>query len=480
MRLAWWLVWTIVAALGTIAIVRFDIAQRRTDFLTDAAIAHRSLSQRAAQHDAILEMLALLAGGERADPRAASHLPAVYPQIVQVLRRSDTQPWPRDALLEAEARSLASGQPRLAEFDAAQRRFTLVMGTGSTSYALVIDALESVPWQEWPIERGGPVAVVLRDAQAEIVVQPGTPSALAPFGLTDGFVFEKALASASQPFILRLQLATGPAQWPWAWSLGWTVAAAAAMVLGAAMLENRRQRRRDHALLRLGRVAKLNALGELAGTMAHELNQPLTAALANAQAAGRLLADEPPAIDEARNAMNAVAAQTRRAADVVSRLRNLVDTPRPGPIAPACGSAAALTEVLEWLEPQRRAMQVRVRIEGAAPPVAMDRTSLEQILHNLVANALLAMEPVPANERELHCTLGSTPQEAWLRIRDTGQGLPDGDAERVFEPFFTTRADGMGLGLSLSRKLAEAAGGSLRAHAAASRGATFELRLPLA
>ena len=115
-----------------------------------------------------------------------------------------------------------------------------------------------------------------------LVVQPGEPEASRPAGLTPGFVFAKTLAAAGQPFELQVQRATGPAGWPWPWLASWTLGASLVLAFVAAWQRGRRERRRAEELLRVGQVARLNALGELAGGMAHELNQPVAAVLASA------------------------------------------------------------------------------------------------------------------------------------------------------------------------------------------------------
>ena len=164
----------------------------------------------------------------------------------------------------------------------------------------MIDAYQLVPWSEWPIARGGRVAVRLVLGAQTLVLQPGANTGARTAGLTDGFVFRKALALASQPFELQLQQATGPALWPWRALALWAAAVGLTTALLAAWQRARGARRRAEELLRLSQVARLNALGEMAAGIAHELNQPLAALSANAQAARRLLDDDPPELDEAR------------------------------------------------------------------------------------------------------------------------------------------------------------------------------------
>lgn len=482
----WLATWLLAAIVGSTALVRVDIADRRSVFLADAALAHRLLSQRAAQHDAILAMLGLL--DPRGERGVAQRLSAVYPQVLSVEQARGGDGWTTTALATASERSRAAGHAVVADFDATTGRYWLVRASRPDSHALRIDARALVPWADWPIPAGGAVQVQLRLADRSMVLQPGLAPTLLPFGLTDGFVFAERLAPRSQPFELRLHLATGPAQWPWGRLAGWLLASGAMVALAAALLGRRREQRRSLEIARLGKVARLDALGELAAQMAHELNQPLAAALANAQAARRWLDDEQAepreAIGQAKKAIAQAGAQARRAADVVARLRRLVAA-QPSSGSGGTGAdapvsiATVLRVVLDVLEPRRRSLGVRVRIEGDAAPVVVDPVVLEQILHNLVDNAFVALSEVVPGERRLSFTLASEGAMAVLFVRDSGRGFEPQVLDRLFEPFFTTRAQGMGLGLSLSRNLAEATGGSLQARNARTRGAELALRLPI-
>jgi len=241
-------------------------------------------------------------------------------------------------------------------------------------------------------------------------------------------------------------------------------------------------RQRAEELLRLGQVARLNTLGELAAGMAHELNQPLTALLANTQAARRLLDDQPPEIDTARDAMAQAASQARRAADVVGRLRRLVERPELATQAQPVVLGAAVQEALYLLEPelQRRGIETDVRAEPDLPAVLAEPVALQQIIHNLLMNAVQAMEQVPPIRRRLHLYWQRQGAQALLSVRDEGPGISPEARARVFEPFYTTRNGGLGLGLSLSHSLAEAMGGSLvLAPLREGPGAEFHLLLPL-
>ena len=493
-RTKWLLAWLALTLLGAVLAIRWDIAQRRAAFEADARVAHRQLSQRAAQHEAILGTLVLLAqpiGKSAATERPERRLPALYPQLLGAWRRERGDDWqgPQASLLaQAESRSRASGRAELGGIDVGAGRYMVVMAGEPVSFALQVEARQLLPPEGWPFEHAPLVRAALVQGANELSLQsgardrsPAAPHPAPPAGLTPGFVFSKRLATDSQPFELRVQRPTGPAEWPWAAIAAW--AAGCALLLGAAASVHRSRlaRRRAEAAVRIGRVARLNALGELAAGLAHELNQPLTAVLASTQAARRLLEDEQPDTGLLRQAATQAAAQARRAADVLARLRTSIAAPAVGEPAPRPLSLRSIArQALELAESEVRARGVRAAVEGATAHVLADPVALEQIVVNLVDNALHALENVPVQERRLVLRVSRAGGQAVLSVIDTGPGIAPDAMQRLFEPFYTTRAGGLGLGLSLSETLAQAMGGSLEAHHHSPRGAEFRLSLPLA
>ena len=460
------------------------LQQLQADFETDARIVHRLLSQRAVQHDAILSTLALLQPaepGQGGADAALPRLPSVYPQILDVLRRPADGAWPTAApgLDGAEAASRSNGHATLARPDLAAGRYHLVLASTPASYALHIDLQATVPRDEWPMDRAtSPVRVTLEHAGQTFTIQSGHIPA---HGWTYGF--RKTLAAPSQPLDVVARRVVGWDELPWFAMLGWCAATAAAAVAMRMLWRHRVARRRAEELLRLGQVARLNTLGELAAGMAHELNQPLTALLSGTQAAQRLLGDDPPDLETARTAMARAVEQARRASDVVGRLRRLVERPDLAGQAKPLQLPAAVHDALHLLEPECRARAVvpEVHAEPNLPAVLAEPVALQQIVHNLVVNALQALEQVPAAERRLELQLTApTPGQVQLTVRDHGPGIPPEARERLFEPFFTTRAGGLGLGLPLCESLAQAMGASLQLAPGHGRGAAFVLRLPAA
>ena len=471
----WGLAGATLALAGAAWIARGELAAMREAFDTDARIAHRLLSQRAVQHEAILATLVLL---QPADGGATERLPAVYPQVLRVMRRDAGADWPEPALAAAEEGSRRSGRALLAEAGLESGRGTLVQAGTPASFALQIDWQRFVPRDEWPIADGGPVRSWLELGGRQQVLQAGREGA----GGVAVFEFTKHLAAESQPFDLRVQRRVGWADLPWAAMAAWASVVALGAAALAAAQRQRSERRRAEQLLRLGQVGRLNALGELAAGMAHELNQPLTALLANTRAAQRLLDDDPPELATARAAMGQAAEQARRAAEVVGRLRRVVQPPERDAAAVPVGLHDATRSVLYLLEPEcaRRGVDLRWEVPADAPAVRADPVALEQIVHNLVMNALQALEQVPADERRLDLAFATEGGRGVLRVRDHGPGIDAEHLARIFEPFFTTRPGGLGLGLSLCETLALGMGGTLTARRIEPRGAEFRLELPLA
>ena len=467
----------LLSVLGALALARLELSRLREAFETDARIAHRLLSQRVVQHDAVLATLALLQPGVQGDA-PEQRLMSLYPQILGVQRRDRDAVWADPALQAAEVLSRAVRRAVLAHVDLPAGRYDLVLAAQPASFALRMDVRATVPWSEWPMAPdASPVRVTLEHESRSFVVQPGR--------LADGgwrFDFHKHLASDSQPFDVVAVRQVGWAELPWGWMLAWMLAVAATLGGAQSLLRQRQERRRAEELLRLGQVARLNTLGELAAGMAHELNQPLTALLASTQAAGRLLADEPPDLDTARRAMDQAAQQARRAADVVGRLRRAVERPGPAASLQPVALQETVAAALHLLEPQFRRQGVTAQVESRDGPVCVlaDPVGVEQVIHNLLMNALQALEQTPAGQRQVLLTLWRDAGQGLLSVADTGPGIAPELMPRVFEPFFSTREGGLGLGLNLCETLVQRMGGRLQAAARAGGGAAFTLQLPLA
>lgn len=474
-RLAVLLTGVAVAAIGSFVLARLELGKLRSAFETDARIVHRLLSQRTAQHEAVMAMLTLLQSGNRTQ-KPEQRIPSVYPQILAVQQRSDDETWPDAALRTAEEESSRSRRAAMTGVDFTTGRYQLVQAAIPASYAVQIDLRNMVPWEEWPMSREtSPVRVMLEYKGEQFVLQPGHAGS----GWWQ-FDFRKRLAADSQPFDVVAMRNMDWTDLPWIKMLGWALLTAAALAALLALERQRAERRRAEELLRLGQVARLNTMGELAAGIAHELNQPLTAVLANTQAAGRLLDDDPPELATARAAMQRAAEQARRASDVVGRLRRVVERPDiAGQLQPV-SLEAAVRNALYLLEPELRRLEVKPELGSTAATILAEPVALEQIIHNLLSNALQALAQVPPGARTLQIDVRAVAGNGVLSVRDSGPGIATEVLPRLFEPFFTTREGGLGLGLSLCESLAAGMGGTLVAANHAPRGAAFTLQLPLA
>ncbi len=239
-------------------------------------------------------------------------------------------------------------------------------------------------------------------------------------------------------------------------------------------VERAAARQRDE-LAHLSRVAML---GELSGSLAHELNQPLTAILSNAQAALRLLGRTPPQTDKVEEILTDIVKSDRRAGMVIQRLRSFIRKEESQRVALDINEL--VREALVLMHSDLLNRQIRLRSDLAAGPLAVlgDRIQLQQVLVNFVVNGCDAMEGCKT-DRELWVRTRSDSDGVVVSVADRGVGIPTGDLERIFEPFMTTKSHGMGLGLAICKSIVEAHGGAVWASSNAERGAILQFRLPM-
>ena len=255
-----------------------------------------------------------------------------------------------------------------------------------------------------------------------------------------------------------------------------------AAVIGATMDVTDRKNA-EEALLRaqadLAHVSRVNTMGELTAALAHEVNQPITAAVTNANACLRFLSGETPALEDAREAAAAIVHAGRRAAEIVSRTRELFKKGVPQRELVDVDDVVRGTVVLLESQARRYAVSIRLFLAAGSPSVMGDRVQLQQVIMNLIMNAIEAMKDAEG-ARELTIRSGRTADERiMVSISDTGVGLPAQDADRIFDTFFTTKVEGTGMGLSISRSIVEAHGGRLWAEANPPRGAIVRFALPV-
>ena len=230
------------------------------------------------------------------------------------------------------------------------------------------------------------------------------------------------------------------------------------------------QRQRDE----LAHVSRVSTLGELTASLAHEIHQPLAAIMSNAQAALRFLAQDEPDFQEVRDILEDIVADDRRANEVIQRLRSLLRRVRPE-LAPLAINEL-IGDVLTLLKREvfLRGITIEVHLDPDLPPVVGDRVQLQQVLLNLVLNAADAMADIAPESRGLIIRTGREEDgKVRVAVRDFGIGLDGQNLHRAFEPFYSTKPEGLGMGLAISRSIVEAHGGRLWAANNPDRGATF-------
>jgi signal transduction histidine kinase len=231
----------------------------------------------------------------------------------------------------------------------------------------------------------------------------------------------------------------------------------------------------------LAHFTRVSTMGELAASLAHELNQPLTGILTNAQAAHRFLERTPPDLDELRCILADIIEDDKRASDVIQRLRELL---RKGePMLSRLDLNTLIRDVVKLLGSDAiiRNVSVALELEPMLPMARGDRVQLQQVVLNLLLNAMDAIAEGDGGDRTvLVRTRNTGGQTLHVAVQDAGSGVRDGTLDLVFEPFYTTKPTGMGMGLAISRSIIEAHGGVIWAANNPTRGATFHFALPVA
>ena len=240
------------------------------------------------------------------------------------------------------------------------------------------------------------------------------------------------------------------------------------------------EQRLREAQTELAHVSRVTTMGELAASIAHEVNQPLAGITSNAEAGVRWLAGDLPNLAEAREAIRRIIRDAKRAGDVISRMRTLFQK------APTTKERLHINEAIEDVviltqsEVRRSKVTLRTELGAGLPTVMGDRVQLQQVIVNLILNAIEAMSTVENRQRDLAIrTEGGEGDEVRVAVRDSGIGFDPLDIERIFDAFHTTKPSGMGMGLAISRSILEAHGGRLWATPNPDFGATLQFILPV-
>jgi signal transduction histidine kinase len=253
---------------------------------------------------------------------------------------------------------------------------------------------------------------------------------------------------------------------------------------GVKSLRASEQRKRAEETLQatraeLARASRMTSMGQMTASIAHEINQPLAAIVANGNAASRWLASQTPDLEEARAALNRIVLEGHRAGQVIASVRAMF---KQAPQEKALLDVNDLIRevlVLTRSEIQLHRVAVQTELMERIPQLSVDHIQLQQVMLNLIMNALEAMDAVTDRARVL--SIKSTIQDSQsvrITVGDSGTGIEPKDLQRIFDGFFTTKPHGMGLGLSICRSIIEAHGGSLSASSGRPHGAIFQVILP--
>lgn len=479
-----------IAVLGLVCVL-YSLLQRRqaaAELASAGQTLHRLISQRADQHDAHLTSLSALV--QAADPapiatveQVAASITRFYPRIVgiDVIDLAATPPASLldasdPAIVAAEAAQASGASVRTRAIDDGSKlllvKRALTDGVGHYAIALIVD--------------------IARLSASDVALPEGATATLRlasepPPAGNKASAFSAEIASRTQP--LRLDLASTAPRWPVP-PLGFLLLAALLTALGGVLIErllDARSKANDAARkaalaaqdARLAHAGRVNAMGELASGIAHELTQPLTAILSHAQAGQRLV--QRPGMEPATlaPALDAIARNAKRAGEILGRLRAWISKSEPDLEIVDLAELAREVAHLLTTGALPDGTSLKVESDGSRPLVRADRVQLEQVVFNLGRNALDAVAEAKS-ERIVTIAVAMQGAEALLSVADTGPGLSSEAEARLFEPFFTTKPEGLGLGLALCNRLIERFGGTLEGRNAAVGGAVFSFHLPLA
>jgi PAS domain S-box-containing protein len=251
-----------------------------------------------------------------------------------------------------------------------------------------------------------------------------------------------------------------------------------------AVMDISAEKRAGEALRRargdLARASRVTTVGEVTASLAHEVNQPITAAVANANACLGLLRRDPPDVEEARVAASRIVKDATRAAEIISRIRLLFKKGTPQRELVDVNEVIREMIVLLWTEATQYNILVRTELAADPPWVMGDRLQLQQLLMNLMMNAIDAIKDVDGARELIIKSQRAANEQLMVSVSDTGVGLPPQQADQIFNAFFTTKPHGAGMGLSISRSIVESHGGRLWAadNDNSPRGASFCFTLP--
>jgi NO-binding membrane sensor protein with MHYT domain len=266
-------------------------------------------------------------------------------------------------------------------------------------------------------------------------------------------------------------------------TLALAVAGTTFVILAVALIASLFEQQRAEEALRqaradLAHVSRVTTMGELTASLAHEVNQPIAAAVTNAQACLHWLAGDTPNLEEARASAMSIVEDGTRAAEIITRTRLLFKKASPRRELVDVNGVIREMNLLLRSELARYSISVRTELAAHLPRVVGDRVQLQQVMMNLIVNGIDAMKDVEGTRELAVRSQRVGPEELMVCVSDTGVGLPSHQADQIFYAFFTTKPHGTGMGLSISRSIVESHGGRLWAADNSPRGATFHVVLP--
>ena len=518
--------WLFATALWLAAVLTFAFysveasRQRLGDELTTAGrTLHRLISQRAAQHDA--HMTSLIALADDTEParldatrQVMESVARFYPRIAWLALVSLDEKIGNEATLTAQSGNaleplievpfgegedlsplrdaIAQQQPgKVAAYVGRNGHYLLAkraQAPSDTALVLSIDArhlLEPEERPRWahltltldnhllvdlPAEETAPAVSFVAPAHFESTIdsasqrislsldRPMPTDALLPIRQLIGFAAMAGLASFALMFALRQRAAVQKSR------------------MSTEEAEARALLQERQALL--AHASRVNAMGELASGIAHELTQPLTAMLSRSQAALRLAGADRPDIGLISEALEVNVREAKRAGEMLRRMRDYASNRTPEPVTSAINDVVAEIAALTGADLQGRGIRLKLDLTKETLAADVDPIELEQVLHNLIRNAADALENAKTADPLVEIETRAIGDEVKIIVRDNGPGIAANVIPKLFQPFFTTKADGMGLGLSLCATLVERVDGRIEAESAPGGGAWFTITLP--
>jgi len=464
--------WLVLSLAGTALVVSRSVSEAYNRFFQDSSIAIRQLSQKAAQHEAILATL----GATPLSAPPADMLGSLRERMPQVTAIAFWKPgagWQGEGgIMPTAALAHANNGKFALEFDGAQA-YWIVADSG---WAVRVEPSRMLDAGDWP-DSVSSAALRLRDHTFGLLQR--TPANALP-GWT--LHLEKHLPVQPQAFVLNTTRNLTLADLPWLPIALWNVVAVLIVLGSSGAWRLREVHRREHTRARIDRFGRLDTFGEMAAGLAHELNQPLTAIITHTRAAERML-DMPAEHDSVRRALQTGVAQAKRAAAILDRLRTAVTSTQTGKRS-GIDTDALMGTLLFLFRDELARDNIHLVWNNTAPrgqPLG-EQVAVEQVLYNLIRNARDALAATPRNgaRGEIRVRGARVGRRYRFSVADNGPGVPDDVLPHLFEPFFTTRTGGLGLGLPLCDTLAQRLDGTLSLQNLPSGGAEAVLTLPLA